>query len=198
MMAWKKGIKGITIYRDGTKQNQPLNVSNKKKVEEIKLRRRRLPRTRAATTHKFSMSGHEGYFTVGCYPDGTPGELFITMNKAGSTLAGLMDTIGILASLSLQYGVPLGSICTKLMETRFEPSGVTGDKSVPMCTSLIDYIFKWIKLYYITNPVKSVDKNIVEKEDTASGVICTECGSLTIRNGTCFKCVNCGTSLGCS
>ena len=106
--------------------------------DTIVVKRQHLGITRASITHKFSLSGNECYFTIGMFEDGSPGELFITMSKNGSTMAGLMDTIGLLTSLSLQFGVPLHQLATKLRGTVFEPS--EPDKA----TSLIDYIFTWL------------------------------------------------------
>ncbi|MHB8860957.1 MAG: TSCPD domain-containing protein [Pirellulaceae bacterium] len=108
--------------------------------------RRRLPDTRSSVTQKFSVSGHEGYITVGLYPDGrnTPAEVFIRMSKQGSTVSGLMDTIAILTSLALQYGVSVESLAKKFQHTRFEPSGHTTNPQMPEASSLSDYIFTWL------------------------------------------------------
>ena len=117
---WELGLKAIAIYRDGSKQSQPLNTKSEegteageekvvtKTVEKIvyKPRRERLPDTRQSVTHKFTIAGHEGYLCVGLYPDGRPGEIFITMAKEGSTIGGIMDSFGTALSISLQYGVP--------------------------------------------------------------------------------------------
>ena len=210
-MAWKSGLKGVTIYRDGCKENQPINMTTKRK-DDVKLRRRRLPDTRNAKTHKFSIGGHEGYFTVGLYDSGEPGELFIIMSKEGSTLGGIVDAFGTAVSLCLQYGVPRKTLIDKFKHTRFEPSGYTSNKAIHIASSIIDYIFRWMELEYPTE-VESKPKSDKDKKtdkaatpdfismaaDTvSSGVVCDNCGSLTIRNGTCFKCTNCGNSLGCS
>jgi ribonucleoside-diphosphate reductase alpha chain len=111
--------------------------------------RRRMPETRASFTHKFSIAGHEGYFTVGLFEDGQPGELFITMAKEGSTIGGLMDTIATLASLSLQYGVPLQDLVRKFAHQRFEPSGYTANPQIRMAKSIVDYIFRWLGITFI-------------------------------------------------
>ena len=212
MTAWKKGLKGITIYRDGCKDNQPLNLSAKKKIDETKLRRHKLPETRDAKIHKFNVGGHKGYFTVGLYANGEPGELFINISKEGSTVGGLMDAFGTAISLCLQYGVPLKTLVNKFMLSRFEPSGMTGNKEIPMATSLIDYIFRWLDLKYARevkdDHVKDDEKHtaikvpadfvMVAADSASSGMICDNCGSITVRSGTCFKCTNCGNSLGCS
>ncbi|MHB9080394.1 MAG: TSCPD domain-containing protein [Pirellulaceae bacterium] len=112
--------------------------------------RRRLPDTRSSVTHKFSVSGHEGYITVGLYPDGgnTPAEVFIRMAKQGSTIAGLVDTIAILTSLALQYGVTVDSLARKFQHTRFEPSGRTTNPEIPEASSISDYVFTWLGLTF--------------------------------------------------
>jgi len=201
MLAWKKGLKGITIYRDGSKQNQPLNLSKKK--EDTKVRRQRLPDTRDSITHKFNIAGHEGYFTIGKFPNGDPGELFITIAKEGSTVGGLMDVFGTAISMCLQYGVPLKTLVDKFMMSKFDPAGMTSSKEVPMASSIVDYIFRWIKLKFLDKAKVKSEKEIevtdeVEEPKESNGPVCDYCGSITIRNGTCFKCPNCGNSLGCS
>ena len=114
------------------------------KAESTGLRRERLPDTRNSITHKFEISGHEGYIIVGLYQDGRPGELFLTMGKEGSTLGGLLDSIGILTSVALQYGVPLGALVRKFSYCRFEPSGWTKNPEIRQATSIVDYIFRWL------------------------------------------------------
>ncbi len=111
--------------------------------------RRRLPDTRHAVTHKFDVAGHEGYITVGLYEDGSPGEVFITMAKEGSTIGGLMDTIATLVSVSLQYGVPVESLVRKFEHVRFEPSGMTRNPEIPFAKSLVDYIFRWLAFEFV-------------------------------------------------
>jgi ribonucleoside-diphosphate reductase alpha chain len=110
--------------------------------------RDRLPDTRDSITHKFSISGHEGYFTVGLYDDGRPGELFIKMAKQGSTMSGLMDTIGVLTSLALQYGVPVETLARKFEQMRFEPSGTTHNPEIRHATSVVDYVFRWVAITF--------------------------------------------------
>src|SRR5205085_2895061 len=112
--------------------------------------RRRLPDTRNAITHKFDVAGHEGYITVGLYEDGAPGEVFITMAKEGSTIGGLMDTIATLVSVSLQYGVPVESLVRKFEHVRFEPNGMTRNQDIPMAKSLVDYIFRWLAMEFVS------------------------------------------------
>src|SRR5207237_2227934 len=111
--------------------------------------RRRLPETRTAITHKFDIAGHEGYLTVGVFEDGNPGELFITMAKEGSTIGGLMDSIGTLTSMSLQYGVPLEALVKKFAHQRFEPSGFTKNPDIRNASSIIDYVFRWMAIQFI-------------------------------------------------
>jgi ribonucleoside-diphosphate reductase alpha chain len=276
---WELGLKAIAIYRDGSKQSQPLSTkSESKKAEEAeaakvvekvvyKARRERLPDTRNSVTHKFSIAGHEGYINVGLYPDGRPGEVFITMAKEGSTIGGLMDSFGTAISLSLQYGVPLEVLVNKFSHTRFEPNGHTTNPDIRIAKSVVDYIFRWMGLTFLAgyreeqkakaelisgNEPKSVsakpatesasesnrtesnrtesnrtesirtEARFVSHEDKSPGwaitstavredsrgeqfsrfqsdaPACDNCGSVTVRNGNCYLCHNCGNSLGCS
>src|SRR5664280_1152457 len=112
--------------------------------------RHRLPDERASITHKFSIAGHEGYITVGLYPTGQPGEIFIKMAKEGSTVSGLMDAFATSISLALQHGVPLRVLCEKFAHTRFEPSGWTGNEQIGYAKSLMDYIFRWLNLRFLS------------------------------------------------
>ncbi len=169
--AWKMGLKCVAIYRDGSKRSQPLNTTKpsgngedknfsaqfaalQKEVEQLRKQvgqpvRHRMPETRASFTHKFSIAGHEGYFTVGLFENGRPGELFITMAKEGSTIGGLMDTVATLVSLSLQYGVPLEDLVRKFAHQRFEPSGYTSNPQIRVAKSIVDYIFRWLGITFI-------------------------------------------------
>jgi len=150
---WRLGLKAIAIYRDGSKESQPLGTSTEsdKKAEKVVAapRRERLPDTRRSVTHKFNVGGHEGYITVGLYDDGRPGELFITMAKEGSTIGGLMDSFGTAVSMSLQYGVPLEVYTKKFSHTRFEPWGYTKNPDIPVAKSLVDYIFRWMGIEFL-------------------------------------------------
>lgn len=152
---WKLGLKALAIYRDGSKDSQPLNTKKQggdAKAEEAavaKPRRERLPDTRDSKTHKFSVAGHEGYITVGMFDDGRPGELFITMAKEGSTIGGLMDAFGTSVSMSLQYGVPLEDYVRKFSHMRFEPQGHTKNPDIRIAKSLIDYIFRWLGITFL-------------------------------------------------
>jgi len=262
--------------------------------------RRRLPETRGSITHKFNVAGHEGYLIVGLYEDARPGELFITMAKEGSTIGGLMDSLGTAISVALQYGVPVESLVNKFAHQRFEPMGMTTNSDIPFAKSLVDYIFRWMGMQFIAgyreqnaparggashaavmdhapssptvtedsswqrvrvpghdgpelthphaagvvpttggNPshartlsgvaaVEMIDDSIgatvierssrttVVEVDQSIAVVrgsaldqsnsalmgdapaCDNCGSITVRNGTCYRCLNCGQSMGCS
>jgi ribonucleoside-diphosphate reductase alpha chain len=153
MEGWRLGLKALAIYRDGSKESQPLNTSTETDKATAKVtaapRRERLPDTRRSVTHKFNVGGHEGYITVGLYDDGRPGELFITMAKEGSTIGGLMDAFGTAVSMSLQYGVPLEVYVKKFSHTRFEPWGYTKNPDIPVAKSLVDYLFRWMGTEFI-------------------------------------------------
>jgi ribonucleoside-diphosphate reductase alpha chain len=112
--------------------------------------RHRLPAERASVTHKFGIAGHEGYITVGLYPNGQPGEIFIRMAKEGSTVSGLMDSFATAISLSLQHGVPLRVLCEKFAHTRFEPSGWTGNEQIGYAKSIMDYLFRWMQIRFLS------------------------------------------------
>jgi ribonucleoside-diphosphate reductase alpha chain len=292
VQAWKMGLKCVAIYRDGSKRSQPLNTKKTNEsgqnnpaedrlkeleAEITKLRtqngqplRRRLPDTRTAITHKFDVAGHEGYLTVGLFGDGQPGELFITMAKEGSTIGGLMDCVGTLTSLALQYGVPLDALMRKFAHQRFEPSGFTKNPEIRNASSIIDYVFRWLALQFIPGyreaalgsrnqpelaipglleeEKKKVNRPVadlplsdeadivipsapaaaqgnghaarngngaIEQPKSAAGRVvsslndsvahfqldaptCPNCGHVAVRNGACYKCLNCGESLGCS
>jgi ribonucleoside-diphosphate reductase alpha chain len=238
---WRLGIKAIAIYRDGSKRTQPLNTKpqeqEKGKAEdapiapELRPVRLKLPDERKAITHKFSIAGHEGYITVGMYEDGSPGEIFLTMSKEGSTISGLMDTIATMASLALQYGVPLETLVGKFAHMRFEPSGMTPNPDIRFAKSIPDYIFRWLGQKYLPRdaqpptdtrslngaeaahePVPSAvaagrsdgaasaytarEREIFQLQ--ADAPACAECGALMVRNGACYKCLNCGSVFGCS
>ncbi|MEX0701940.1 MAG: vitamin B12-dependent ribonucleotide reductase, partial [Planctomycetales bacterium] len=153
---WRLGLKALAIYRDGSKQSQPLATTKegdrKKKgaaSEPGRPARRHLPATRHSITHKFAVGSHEGYITVGLFEDGSPGELFITMAKEGSTVGGLMDVVGTQTSMCLQYGVPLEVLVNKFSHSRFEPSGWTSNPEIPHAKSIVDYIFRWLGMEFI-------------------------------------------------
>ena len=276
VQAWKMGLKCVAIYRDGSKRSQPLNtkktneggdksapadssaLANRVKELEAEVKRlrhesgkplrRRLTDTRTAVTHKFNIADHEGYLTVGLFEDNQPGELFITMAKEGSTIGGLMDSIGTLTSMALQYGVPLDALVRKFAHQRFEPSGFTKNPEIRNASSITDYVFRWLAFQFIpgyreghtvprTQPELSMpglleeekkrvnrpvpelpmadDTDLVEinsengnghRTKTLTSMItnqqdaptCPSCGHVAVRNGACYKCLNCGESLGCS
>jgi ribonucleoside-diphosphate reductase alpha chain len=261
--AWKLGLKAVAVYRDGCKRSQPLSTGREKdKLEALGVGptavRRKLPDERESITHKFSIGGHEGYITVGKYEDGSPGEIFITMAKEGSTISGLMDSFATMTSLSLQHGVPLQLLVDKFTHTRFEPSGFTRNPEIPMAKSIMDYIFKWLAIKFlsrdsqehagvilrdepaatpsanVTTPTAS-DYSFIDKVSTATATpvsvdstkvvgfvmptrnadganagkvgtflyqqdapSCSDCGEIMVRNGACYKCLNCGSTSGCS
>jgi ribonucleoside-diphosphate reductase alpha chain len=252
--AWKHGVKAIAVYRDGSKKVQPLSTgketSNTRKeaaVTEtvvVARPRRRLNDTRASLTHKFTIEGHEGYITVGLFEDNTPGELFVTMAKEGSTLSGMMDAFATSISLSLQYGVPLAHLVEKFAHMRFEPSGWTGNSELGFAKSIVDYVFRWLGYRFLSTDDKMAiglvrTSEIVDPapqlellshavsmatpptaqetvwtqapsqtvptgpgarrlNSTPDAPPCPRCGWLTVRNGTCHKCENCGETTGCS
>ena len=152
LMAWKLGIKAFAVYRDGSKQSQPLQTEHSKsskKTHEKKNGRRRLPATRPSETHKFVIAGHDGYLTYSTYEDGTLAEIFIRMAKQGSTLAGLLDSFALAVSISLQYGVPLKVFVDKYVRSRFEPAGYTENPEIMVATSIVDYIARYLGLRFL-------------------------------------------------
>ncbi|MEZ6090331.1 MAG: vitamin B12-dependent ribonucleotide reductase [Pirellulaceae bacterium] len=299
---WELGLKAIAIYRDGSKQSQPLNTKSGEKkgaeaetkvVEKVvyRPRRERLEDTRQSLTHKFNIAGHEGYINVGLYPDGRPGEVFITMAKEGSTIGGLMDSFGTSTSIALQYGVPLEVLVNKFTHTRFEPMGHTSNPDIRIAKSIVDYIFRWLGITFLAgyreatvphvaakvedtgsaaggstesdssavapldrgddtggadamriggngptleshdtvarfgvNGISSIDVTALERAGVSMSFnadkdgngkhdgsrsdqfarfqsdapACDNCGSITVRNGNCYLCHNCGASMGCS
>lgn len=222
MMSWKLGLKAVAMYRDNSKRTQPLSTSERETQAGAKPYRRRLPDERKSITHKFTVGGQEGYLTVGMYEDGTPGEIFICMSKEGSTVSGLMDCFATAISMALQYGVPLEVLCNKFSHTRFEPAGFTKNKEIPLAKSVMDYIFRWLALKFLSpeqnqtinghyEPVK--EEQAVSPEgaaraempDTPAAALlqadappCSDCGAIMIRSGACYRCPNCGSTSGCS
>jgi ribonucleoside-diphosphate reductase alpha chain len=253
IQAWKLGLKAVAIYRDGCKKTQPLNTARPVRAETALAAfaaaakpepvRRRLPNDRQALCHKFDVAGHEGYIHVGFFEDATPGEIFIKMAKEGSTISGLMDTIGVLTSMALQYGVPLEVLVSKFSHVRFEPSGFTKNADIPMAKSLIDYIFRFLGSRFLAGEARAAIGLIEREAPPTSGTVgvvagtapearaqvashpigftagaaseasgrhaitfspqadapsCPDCGALMVRNGSCYKCFNCGATSGCS
>ncbi len=175
--------------------------------------RRRLADERRAITHHFSVGGQEGYLTVGLYADGTPGEIFIRMAKQGSTVSGLMDSFATVVSLALQHGVPLEVLCAKFSHTRFEPSGWSGNPKIGFATSLMDYMFRWLKLKFldaeqgqlfaVPGSPAPVDERAVSEGpgdlvQLGDAPACALCGTLMVRSGSCHRCPTCGSTSGCS
>ena len=261
LQAWKLGLKAVAVYRDGCKKSQPLSSAGSatalSKKEDAGARtavasreeenpegppravRHRLPEERASITHKFNVGGHEGYITVGLYPDQSPGEIFITMAKEGSTVSGLMDSFACAISIALQHGVPLKLVCEKFAHTRFEPSGWTNNPDIGFAKSIMDYIFRWLHLRFLTGqqqmlfeglrlrpstpqpesvgdlngsigtspttndqrpPAGSIHAADALREivDLGDAPTCSFCGSLMTRNGSCYRCMSCGSTSGCS
>jgi ribonucleoside-diphosphate reductase alpha chain len=258
LQAWKLGLKAVAIYRDGCKKSQPLSAAGTKTaeaagrtnasaatlaVEEEDLNappravRHKLQEERASITHKFKVGDHEGYITVGLYPNGEPGELFITMAKEGSTVSGLVDSFALAVSIALQHGVPLKLFCEKFAHTRFEPSGWSGNPDIGYAKSIMDYIFRWLQLRFLTGQQQMLFENLRLKSSVASGQLpeigdangvstpesgsrkpgavhaadalssivdlgdapsCSFCGSIMTRNGSCYRCMSCGSTSGCS
>ncbi len=222
---WRLGLKAVAIYRDGCKRSQPLSTRQQQRPAatsegRAQPARRKLPDERQAVTHKFSISGHEGYITVGLYEDGQPGEIFLVMAKEGSTISGLMDAFATAVSIALQYGVPLQTLVDKFTHTRFEPAGFTNNPEIPIAKSIMDYIFRWLASKFMSRE-QQLSAGVVLREDNgapqpaATGEApavdgrtaflyqqdapsCQECGSIMVRNGTCYKCLNCGSTSGCS
>ena len=262
LQAWKLGLKAVAIYRDGCKKSQPLSAAGTKtaqagnaaastagtasqavQVDEADLNappravRHKLQEERASITHKFKVGDHEGYITVGLYPNGKPGELFITMAKEGSTVSGLMDSFALAVSIALQHGVPLELFCEKFAHTRFEPSGWSGNPDIGYAKSIMDYIFRWLQLRFLTGQQQMLFENFrpklsaagaegtaeaesapgsraenrelrpgsVHAADALSSIVdlgdapsCSFCGSIMTRNGSCYRCMSCGSTSGCS
>jgi ribonucleoside-diphosphate reductase alpha chain len=182
LQAWKLGLKAVAVYRDGCKKSQPLSAAGTKTANSTKddarlaaaaqhvdeedmnapprAVRHRLQEERASITHKFKIGDHEGYITVGLYPNGEPGELFITMAKEGSTVSGLMDSFALTTSIALQHGVPLRLLCEKFAHTRFEPSGWSGNPDLGYAKSITDYIFRWLQLRFLTGQQQMLFDNL--------------------------------------
>src|SRR6266851_1214642 len=247
--SWKVGLKAVAIYRDNSKRSQPLNAGGQKKDDKkdkpaeavaavaaavepmqrelfARAQREKMPSERASVTHKFSVGGHEGYITVGLYEDSRPGEVFIKMSKEGSTLSGVMDGLALTISIGLQYGVPLKVFVDKLLNTRFEPSGITANANIRFVSSVLDYIARWLGGRFISSDYLKLNGAAPEVIGTApmqttlalppaikssepagsrtpsnaheGAPTCSECGMLMVPNGACYKCENCGSTSGCS
>src|SRR5437899_2424981 len=239
--SWKLGLNAVAVYRDNSKKSQPLNAGKKEeKKAEItaqdilpmqhdlfaRMQREKMPVERNSVTHKFSVGGHEGYITVGMYEDGRPGEVFMKMSKEGSTLSGMVDGLALTISLGLQYGVPLKVLVDRLMNTRFEPSGITANPNIRFVSSVLDYIARWLGGRFISSdylklnggthaensgpavPAPVILSALASPPAPAAATkptnayegapTCSECGMLMVPNGACYKCENCGSTSGCS
>ena len=186
--------------------------------------RERLPAERRSITHRLEVGGHEGYIIVGMYDDGRPGEVFIKMAKEGSTLSGVMDGLALSLSIGLQYGVPLKALVDKLKNTRFEPSGFTQNPEIRYASSILDYLARWLGGKFISSDYLKPGIGLGEKKaamplgvaphaspakaqpvqassllaTTGDAPSCPTCGMLMVPNGSCYKCLNCGSTSGCS
>jgi len=166
--AWKLGIKSVALYRDGCKASQPFDTGKGKVTPLPGPRgpaRERLPDERKAITHHFQVGGHDGYVTVGLYPDGRPGEIFFRVTKEGSTVNGLMDSLGISMSMALQHGVPLKDLVRKLAHLRFEPAGATNNARIRFAKSIPDYVARWLAIEFLTED----DRRSIGLENPAEG-----------------------------
>src|SRR6266478_2141123 len=208
-------------------EKRPANVEAHEQPDLFaRAQRRKLPDERKSITHKFSVGGHEGYIIVGMYEEGAPGEIFIKMAKEGSTLSGFMDGLALSISIGLQYGVPLKALVDKLTNTRFEPSGFTENPRIRYSSSVLDYIARWLGGKFISSeylkPRTSLSEEEVATHATGASAVaktktaspqgsppsslvlpgdapsCSTCGMLMVPNGSCYKCVNCGGTSGCS
>jgi ribonucleoside-diphosphate reductase alpha chain len=224
-LAYREGCKGITIYREGSRDYSVLshiteNVrgpeqETKTALAEIEGRlagierphpyRERLPDERRSFTHKFAVADQEGYITVGLYADGRPGEIFVKINKEGSTVSGLMDAVALMTSVTLQYGVPVEDLSRKLKNTRFEPYGRTSNSEIPWATSLVDYIFRWLELKFAPevaardasyHPQAPGDPagagEARSKAGDPTGLSCPDCGASLVYAEGCLLCRSCG------
>ncbi len=226
--SWRLGLKSVAVYRDGCKSVQPVGPSAAGGLNRRSPIRRRLPTDCSSVRHKFEIAGHKGYIHTGFYKDGKVGEIFIRMAKEGSTISGLMDTIATLTSIALQYGVPLEALVSKFSHVRFEPSGFTSDPDVPYAKSLTDYIFRYLGTRFLTKELQvaagllpsdalpSLNEHPLEKNHQGNSdenlenfrsqpfnlqsdaPSCHDCGAIMVRNGSCYKCLNCGATNGCS
>ena len=202
LRAHELGCKGVTVYRDGSRAQQVLATGERAPSAAAAADgRRRLPDERPAVTHKFRVGEQEGYITVGLYDDGTPGEVFVKISKEGSTVSGLTDAIAILTSIALQYGVPLDKLAEKLEHTHFEPAGPTANEDLPFATSIVDYIFRWLRLHFglagYPRIEGSDDVDAPGEPDrapvvTASGLTCPDCGAQLGYAERCLLCRSCG------
>jgi ribonucleoside-diphosphate reductase alpha chain len=217
-LAYREGCKGVTVYREGSRDFSVLSHSTanvkgpeqetSEVAEEItgalesltrpgerpRPFREHLPDERKSITHKFRVGDQDGYLTVGLYPDGRPGELFVKINKEGSMVSGLTDAVAKLASIALQYGVPLEELAPKMRNTRFEPYGPTGNPEVPWATSVVDYIFHWLQVKFGPEEPGGRSEEPAGSVERAgdSGIGCPDCGALLAYQEGCLVCRSCG------
>jgi len=208
--AWKMGLKSVSIFRNGSKIS-PLTAKGKEhgiSVLRHAPKRYKLPDTCKSVRHKFEIGGHDGYFNIGLYDDGEPGELFIKMSKQGSTISGLMDAFAIAVSMGLQYGIPLKDFIDKFSFMRFEPSGYTKFPELGFARSPVDYIFRWVAHEFLKEDKEADFHNTdlsgedVEKkqelEKVGDELVCPICGHYPLRRtGLCHTCPECGFNNGC-
>ncbi|MBN1543283.1 vitamin B12-dependent ribonucleotide reductase [candidate division KSB1 bacterium] len=219
---YRDGSKRTQPLNTGKKETFPFDKQIEQAIAKSGGKRHRLPDERRAWTHKFSIGGHDGYITVGEYENAMPGEIFIVMAKEGSFVSGLMDSFSTAISIGLQYGVPLKVFVDKFSHTRFEPYGFTNNAHIPIAKSISDYIFRWLEDKYLKGNKSSHDREegiteqLFQKSDAASPETkegdssrdlflrqedappCHSCGTIMVRNGSCYKCLNCGETSGCS
>jgi len=220
MAAWKLGLKSVSVYRDNSKANQPLNTSPElwENLEAIfdkttangeltvKNGRSYLPDRRRGYTQKVKIDGQTVYLRTGDYEEGQLGEIFLTLSREGSTVRSIMESFAKAISIGLQYGVPLDEYVEAFIHTRFEPAGVVeGHPTIKMCSSIVDFVFRDLGVTYlgmselgqIQAPIpQSLSAAAAPSQPQRSGDICT-CGTEMIRTGTCLTCPNCGANFGC-
>lgn len=214
------GLKAVALYRDGCKASQPLTTKAEKASTPVQDRpvgeRVRLPKKRRGVTQEARIGGHKVYLRTGEYNDGTLGEIFIDMHKEGAAFRSVMNCLAMSVSLGLQYGVPLSVYVDQFTFTRFEPQGVVeGHDNIKLATSIIDYIFRSLGIEYLhrydlahvqpeESPTRGPEDTKKDPLDTqlakmmGDAPMCDGCGHITVRNGSCYKCLNCGNSMGCS
>jgi ribonucleoside-diphosphate reductase alpha chain len=227
LLAYREGCKGITIYRDRSREMQVLSHATLRGPEQAEAAaaevamslppgvlppagraavpyRRRLPDERRSLTHKFRVGEQEGYLTVGLFEDGSPGEVFITISKEGSTIRGLMDSLAVMTSLALQYGVPIENLAAKFKGVRFEPYGFTSNPEIPQASSIVDYIFRWLELKFARKEPGTRNQEpgrrrgagsrplVPGSSDVSTGLLCPECGAILVFAEGCLVCRRCG------
>lgn len=239
--SWKMGLKAVALYRDNCKSSQPLNLKNDEEKEEAVIEeafkeeqgfvisrgtRVRLPKRRIGVTHEAKIGGQKIFVRTGEYEDGTLGEFFVDIDREGGTIAGLTDVLATIASIALQYGVPVKELTDAMSSHRFEPAGPVQHDNIKMATSIPDFIARLLQMEYLNDfsrvqvkpeitekivvekkvPVSTLaEKEVAATEDQhpdhvtfAGAGTCSNCGGVTKPNGTCHVCLDCGTTTGCS